>query len=401
MSAALSFRVADTASRFDASLSQDIHLDANANVAPTAGVIDSVLDALARGGNPSSVHSAGETGRQILACARDAVASLIEGALPENVVFTSGCTEANNQVVASARTLGAHLVTTVVEHPSLLRATEAYGASGGRVTLLPVDAQGLVQLADVVRVLERAEGPVFVSVQSANSETGVRQPWDQIAAIARQRPHTLLHADAAQAFGKLPLSLGPSGADVITVSGHKLHAPMGVGALIYAETEDRLRPLLLGGDQERGLRAGTEPLPLIAGFGRACLDRARDLADHVAQMAALRDALEAGLRRHLPSIRINGAGVPRSPNTSSICFPGVEAMALVAALDLEGVFASQGSACHSRRPEPSHVLTAMGLSEADAFASVRFSVSPLNTRDEIDAAVLVIAAAAQRLGVAS
>jgi len=375
-----------------------IHLDANANSPVTTTVRAAILEALDCG-NPSSVHAGGEDGRQILAAARDAVAELADGLFPEDVVFTSGCTEANNLIVASAKLANATFVTSSVEHPSIARPAAAYATDGGAVVSLPVARSGLIDLLALQGALQSAQGPVFLSIQAANSETGVLQPIETIAGLAAQHPNVLFHSDAAQCFGKSVLRVGRGqGPDVLSVSGHKVHAPMGVGALLLREGEDRLRSLLLGGDQERGLRAGTQPLPLIAGFAAACAERSRNLAGDVARMQSLRNRLETGVRAALPSVIVNGGDAPRLPNTSNLQFPGLDAMALIAQLDAEGVLASQGSACHSRRPEPSPVLMAMGLSEADAFASVRFSVSPLNTEDEIDTAVEIIVCACHRLG---
>ncbi len=379
---------------------QCIHLDANANAPPTAAVKAAVLHGLETGANPSSSHAAGDAARTMLTAARDAVAALCDGLFPEDVVFTSGCTEANNLVVASARAAGATLITTAVEHPSILRPAEAFEAEGGSVIVVPVGRTGLLDFEKLEAALHSTTGPIFLSVQAANSETGVLQPIDMIAAMAARRGDVLFHTDAAQAFGKTALRIGGGhGPDAVSVSAHKLHGPMGVGALLLREGEARVRPLLLGGDQERGLRAGTQPLPLITGFGAACAGRQRNLTADTTRMHNLRDRLETGLCAALPTVLVNGAAAPRLPNTSNLQFPGVDAMALIALLDADGVLASQGSACHSRRPEPSHVLTAMGLQEDQAFASVRFSVSPLNTEAEIDAAISLVVAASRRLGI--
>lgn len=382
----------------DCKAARTIHLDASANAPPTALVRSAVMAALEASGNPSSAHATGDQARARLTAARDAVARLCDGLFPEDVIFTSGCTEANNLVVASARAVGATLITTRVEHPSILRPAEAFAAVGGAVAFVPVTPEGLVDLDALRSAIGAAAGPIVLSIQAANSETGVLQPVAKIAALAASHSNIMFHSDAAQAFGKRRLQLGHGhGPDVFSVSGHKLHAPMGVGALLIREGEERLWPLLLGGDQERGLRAGTEAVPMIAGFGAACLARSATFAADVQRMASLRDRLEAGLRSHLPSISVNG-GAARLPNITNVRFPGVDAMALIALLDAEGVLASQGSACHSRRPEPSHVLTAMGRSEEEAFEAVRFSVSPLNTEEEIGEAVAIIVSACHRLG---
>lgn len=373
-----------------------INLDAAANAEPTRQVIDAVLAALTSGAaNPSSAHGLGDISREILAQARDAVVALLIGAFEESVTFTSGCTEANNTVFAGA---GADtIVTTVIEHPSVLRAAERAASGGATVHYLPVDRNGIVDLARLPSLLQSAQGSTLVSVQYANSETGVIQPVEQIAALVLTRPDTTFHSDAAQAFGKVAIDLSPGiGPDVITISGHKLHAPMGVGAIVSSERAPKLSPLLVGGDQESSLRAGTEPVALIAGFGAACCERFASFAQVNEQMSELRDRLEAGLLRNVPFVSV-GAFLKRLPNISSVRFARVDAMSLVAHLDGRGVAISQGSACSSRRPEPSHVLTAMGLTEEEAFETVRFSLSSLNSASEVDAAISIIAETAELL----
>ncbi|HEV2567862.1 cysteine desulfurase family protein [Sphingomonas sp.] len=371
---------------------RSVNLDANANAPITFEVERAILTALRDGANPSSDHARGAAARRILVQARDAVVSLAEGVFEDGVIFTSGCTEANNMVLNSARTMGATLITTVVEHPSVLAPAEALRSEGGCVRSLAVSPDGLIDVRDVERLVSTIDGPIIISVQTANSETGVIQPIADIAALCETRPDTLFHTDAAQAAGKLPIKLDPEcGPHAVSISGHKLHGPMGVGALLLADGEARIRPLIRGGEQESGRRAGTEPLSMIAGMGAACALRAANFQSDVERMKALRDRLEHGITKVVPNAKVNGIGAPRLPNTSSIRFSGLDGMALVAALDAEGIMVSQGSACSSMRPTPSHVLTAMGLSEADAFSTVRFSVSRLNSPEEIDAAVGIVA----------
>lgn len=375
-----------------------INLDANANAAPTAAVIAAVLDTLRMSANPSSAHAAGQTARALLETARDAVVALSDGLYPEDVVFTSGCTEANNLAIASQRRRGGVLITSTVEHPSILRPAEALLADGHDVRFLPVNEDGLVDLQTLALWLNNTASPMTVSIQTANSETGVIQPIAAIADLVASFDDVLFHSDAAQSFGKQLTVIGRGrGPDAVSISGHKLHAPMGIGALLLGDGETRLEAQLLGGDQEQGLRAGTQALPMIAGLAVACRERACDLAGHVQHMAVLRDRLEAGVLAALPRITVNGARSARLPNVTNLLFPGIDAMSLVAHLDAEGIMASQGSACSSRRPEPSHVLTAMGLSEDDAFSCVRLSVSPLNTAAEIDAAITTITKVYKRL----
>lgn len=352
-----------------------INLDAAANTIPTEDVINAVVTAMRDGAaNPASAHELGDRARAILARARDAVISLLDGALDDGVIFTSGCTEANNTVFAgiSADTI----ITSTVEHPSVLRSVERAASSGKTVLFVPVDRGGLVDLEKLGAMVGLAQGPLLVSIQFANSETGVIQPIAAIAGMLASRSQTTFHSDAAQAFGKMPIDLSPGfGPDVITVSGHKLHAPMGVGAIVAAERGVLLTPLLVGGDQESALRAGTEAVPLIAGFGAACEVRADTIDECMLRMSHLRDRLEARLRDALPDVIFLDGLAARLPNISSVRFPGVDGMSLIAQLDSRGVAASQGSACSSRRPEPSHVLMAMGVSENDAFETVRFSIS--------------------------
>ncbi|MER9304366.1 cysteine desulfurase family protein [Mesorhizobium sp. M0496] len=373
-----------------------INLDAAANTAPTEEVIEAVIAALRSGAaNPASAHELGDRSRAILARARDSVLSLITGAEEESVTFTSGCTEANNTVFAGVA--ATTVITSTVEHPSVLRAAERSSSIGATLHYLPVDRAGIVDLDRLETLVSGARGPLLVSIQYANSETGVIQPVKEIAALLATRPMTTFHSDAAQAFGKLAIDLSPGvGPDLVTVSGHKLHAPMGIGAIVAASRGVSLVPLLVGGDQEGALRAGTEAVPLIAGFGAACNKRADGLSKSVDQMKALRDRLEATLRAAISDVRL-GAAAERLPNISSVRFPGIDGMSLIAQLDSRGVAASQGSACASRRPEPSHVLIAMGLAEREAFETVRFSLSVLNTETEIDDAALIIAGSVEHL----
>ncbi|MDR6115077.1 MULTISPECIES: cysteine desulfurase family protein [unclassified Sphingomonas] len=376
-----------------------VNLDANANAAPTAAVLSAVVEAMTNGaGNPSSGHLAGDLARGIVERTRDSVVALLEGAFEDGVVFTSGCTEANNTVL---RGMVGHTAQTLfvstVEHASVLKVALRLAVEFTEVRFVRVDADGVIDLGELEVGLQGSPDRSLISIQTANSETGVIQPVAAIADLAR-RYGAIYHADAAQSFGKIRTVLGRGhGPDVITLSGHKLHAPAGTGAIVSADAEIEYAPLIVGGDQEHGRRAGTQSVPLLAGLAAACEQRGSTLDEDVAMMSMLRDRLESGIRTLLPWTVVNGVASPRLPNASNIRFVGVDGMALVANLDAEGILASQGSACSSRRPEPSHVLTAMGLSEADAFSSVRFSVSPLNTLEEIDHAVQIIVAAATRL----
>lgn len=380
---------------------QPINLDASANAPVTPGVAEAVLAALEGGcGNPSSGHQGGERARVILEWARDAIALLVDGVDEDGVVFTSGCTEANNMILAGPTGHGARtLITTSVEHPSVLRPAEAIARRGVAVRYLTVDSAGIMDLGDLRIALAEAVGPVLVSVQAANSETGVLQDLAGIAELTGRRPDALFHSDCAQAFAKARIELGRgAGPDLVTISGHKVNAPPGVGAVLIArDCETELVPLILGGDQEGGMRAGTQAVPAIAGFGAACSEWAKDRSSVCDRMAALRELLEHRISAGVPGARVNGSASGRLPNISSFTFPSLDGMALVAQLDAKGVWVSQGSACSSRRPQPSHVLIAMGMSEIDAFSTIRLSLSRLTTNDEVEEAAEIIVAECRRL----
>lgn len=373
-----------------------IDLDANATTRPLEDVVDLVTRVMRNGGaNPSSAHWLGDAARTILERARDGVASLVPGSLSEGVIFTSGGTEGNNAVLipADRDARGMTLVTTAVEHLSVLRPAQSFARSGGTVVLLPVSPDGLADPDALGRAVRSATGPVLVSIQWANSETGVVQPVAELAAQARRaRPEAFVHSDVAQAIGRVSLDLDAAGIDVVTFSGHKLHGPQGSGAIVLREPDDgRMAPLLLGGGQERGFRSGTQNVAGAAGLGLAAELRALNLGLVMRRLAAMRDAFERQVLNRVPRARVNGGAAQRVPNTSSIRFPGLEGMELAARLDARGLACSVGSACSAARPEPSHVLTAMGLSEAEAFSSVRFSFSVLNTMDEATQAAGLVA----------
>ncbi len=372
----------------DFKLSAPIYVDHNATTQPLPEVIAIVRRTMAETwANTSSAHWLGGEARAVLENARDSICELVRGAYPEGVRFTSGGTEANNTVLLGGEPASAWrcVVTSAVEHASVLRPAEALARRGGRLHLLPVSPDGLID-PDELRNLaaEAPAGPLLVSLQWANSETGVIQPiGDLVAALRSVRADAFVHCDVAQAVGRIPVDVVPSGVDAVTFSGHKIHGPHGTGALVLAVPDEyRISPLLLGGGQEHGFRSGTHNLPGIAGLGLAAALRARSLDAAAARMRSTRDEFEAQLTALVPGVVVNGAGAPRLPNTSNVRFPGNDGMEIVARLDALGVACSQGSACSSGKPQPSHVLRAMGLSEADAYSSVRFSFSILNNIDE-------------------
>ncbi|MBI0537743.1 cysteine desulfurase [Roseomonas sp. KE2513] len=380
-------------------VSAPIYLDHNSTTRPLPEVIDLVARTMAETwANASSAHWLGGEARAVLEVARDGICELVRGGYPDGVRFTSGGTEANNTVLLGGEPASAwrSVITCAVEHASVLRPAEALARRGSRLRVLPVGSEGLIDPDELRRAAAEAPpGPVLVSLQWANSETGVIQPVsDLVVALRSVRPDAFVHSDAAQAVGRMPVDLAATGVDAVAFSGHKINGPHGTGALVLADPdEDRISPLLLGGGQEHGLRSGTHNLPGIAGLGLAAAMRARTLDHAVTYMRSVRDAFEEELASTVPEAMVNGGSAPRLPNTSSVQFPGRDGMELVARLDALGVACSQGSACSSRKPEPSHVLRAMGLSEADAYSSVRFSFSTLNTTEEAQRAARVVAQA--------
>ncbi len=361
-----------------------IYLDWNATAPLRPQAYAAVLAALDAAGNPSSVHAEGRAARRLIEEAREMVAALV-GAEPRNVVFTSGGTEANTLALTPTTgrdgTEREKLLVSAIEHPSVL----AGGCfPGGAAETLPVTGSGQIDLSALERRLAPLRGRVLVSLMLANNETGVVQPVAQAARLIHEAGG-ILHVDAVQAAGRIPCDIKALGADLMTVSGHKMGAPKGVGALIRRDPRLPLPPpLIRGGGQERGARAGTENVAGIAGFGAAAAAALRELAADRAHMAALRDRLEAGLKAASPGIVIFGAGAERLPNTTLFAAPGMKAETAVIAFDLEGVAVSSGAACSSGKVQPSHVLAAMGVPPLLARAAVRVSLGPTTTESDID-----------------
>lgn len=342
-----------------------LYLDYNATAPVRPEAAAAVSDTLALVGNPSSVHRFGRAARKCVEDARDRVAALI-GAAPGGIVFTGGGTEANALALAGAGRK--RLLVSAIEHESVL----ANAASIDSETLrIPVTREGIVDLDALDRLLAGRGGETLVSLMLANNETGVVQP----VAEAARRAHAagaLLHCDAVQAAGKIAVEVGALGADLLSLSAHKLGGPQGVGA-VYVSEHIALAATLHGGGQERGRRAGTENVSGIAGFGAAAAAARRDLAAH-ARIAELRDRLEAAVLARSNRARIAGAGAPRLPNTSCIVLPGMASETQVMALDLAGIAVSAGSACSSGKVRPSHVLAAMGAAAEEASAAIRVSL---------------------------
>jgi cysteine desulfurase len=358
----------------------EIYLDNNATTRAPLGVQRAMVAAMREEfGNPSSAHRGGDRGREALARSREQVAGLL-GVDPAAVIFTSGGTEANNLVLNSVVLSASpcRLLTTSVEHSSIIKHSEVLSGRGATVQEVAVRPNGLIDLQHLADRLHTQ--PAVVSIQWVNNETGVIQPIKEIAEICRESG-AVLHTDACQAVGKLEIDLEQIPVDFLTLSAHKFHGPQGVGAVI-ARNFSGLKPLLHGGPQEGGLRAGTENVPGIVGMGEAAGIRRASFTESTDQMRNLRDFFESLVHELVSDVRVNGSSDHRICNTSNLCFPGIDGQALVARLDLEGVLCSQSSACTNSRPEPSYVLRAMGLTEDEAYSSVRFSFSVQNTRDE-------------------
>ena len=365
---------------------REVYLDNNATTRVLPEVAEAVTRAMLDGaGNPSSVHLAGGQARAKLREAREQVAMLVS-ADPAEVVFTSGASEANNLVIQSllgGPIDGYRLVTTAVEHSSVLAPARHVEQQGREVVVLPVDVDGQVSAAALAAAV--VPGRTLVSVQWANNETGVVQPVQRLAELARGLG-ALFHTDAVQAVGKVSVDLEAVPVDFLSLSGHKLHGPLGVGALVVRD-RSLLRPLAFGGDQEGSLRPGTENVPGIVGLGVALALRDQRF-DAVAQATReMRDAFERKLAQRGVVRSVNGYRAERLPNTSNIQFLDMDGEALAVRLDQAGVRCSQSSACTNHRPEPSYVLRAMGLTERQAYASVRFAFSEKNDLSDVESAV--------------
>ncbi len=353
-------------------------------------------------GNASSIHQQGQHARGAVEQARTVVARFLH-CLNSEVVFTSGGTESDNLALfgvlsPESPTGPAHLITTTIEHHAVLHAAESLAKRNVEVTFLPSTPEGLIEPAALKAAIR--PNTKLVSIMFANNETGVIQPIPELAAIAHAAG-ALFHTDAVQASGKLPLDLSAEGplkhVDLLTLSGHKIYAPKGIGAL-FVRRNVRLTPMLHGGTHERQRRAGTENVACIVGLGKAAELAATWLnTNGPVELTALRDRFEQGILSQIDETGVNGGGAPRVSNTSNLYFNHLEAEALVIALDLKGLSVSGGSACQSGAAEPSHVLTAMGLPPARARASVRFSLSRLTTEEEVDEALKIIPTAVARL----
>jgi cysteine desulfurase len=374
-----------------------IYLDYNSTTPVDSAVLAAMMPYLVESfGNANSIHSAGQRARAAVDSARQAVADLL-GAKSSEIVFTCGGTESDNLaifgMVNACDERRKHVVTTAIEHHAVLNAAQELERQGVDVTYVPVGCDGIVDPEDIREAI-RPE-TILVSVMLANNELGAIQPIDEIGRIASESG-VYLHCDAVQAAGKLAIDVQKLGVDLLSISGHKLYAAKGVGAL-YVRTGSELGPIFFGGHHERDRRPGTENVPGIVGLGKAAELAMHNLGAEAARLGALRDRFERALLRALPGVKVNGAVSDRVPNTCNLSFDAAGGEALVIALDLQGVMCSSGAACSSGAVEPSHVLTAIGLSPDQARSSLRFSLGRPTTEEEIDEAIRIIPPVVERL----
>ena len=385
-----------------------VYLDYNATTPVEPQVLDAMLPYFSADfGNAASIHSFGQKARAAVETAREQVAALI-GARPQEIVFTSGGTESDNHAIfgiafssltsftslaSSTSTSRPHIITSAIEHEAVLNACQALEKEGVHVTYLPVNRDGQMDLAELRRAL-RPE-TVLITIMHANNELGTIQPLEEIGRIAKEAD-VYFHTDAVQSAGKIPIDVNKYRVDLLSISGHKLYAPKGIGAL-YIRGGTRLRQLLYGGHHQRGFRPGTENVAGIVGLGKAAELARESLSEDALRINGLRDSLQKGLLDRVPHSRVNAGAAPRTPNTTNLVFPGVEGEALLIALDLKGLACSTGAACSSGAVEPSHVLTAIGLPPEEARASLRFSLGRHTTQPDIDFALSVVPAAVAQL----
>jgi cysteine desulfurase len=375
-------------------LMRRVYFDNNASTPVLSEVFDAMRPYFGEHfGNASSIHHHGQDTRAAVERARESLATLV-GCRPSEIVFTSGGTEGDNLAIFGLARSGDHVISSTIEHHAVLNACKHLEEMGCEVTYIPVDGSGQVDPDDVRRVLRA--NTRLITIMMANNETGVLQPVEEIGKIAAEAD-VYFHTDGVQAAGKVPLDVNRIGCDLLSISGHKMHAPQGVGAL-YVRKGTLLQPMLYGGRHERSRRAGTENVPGIVALGKAA-----ELAQETFQrgddktMAASRDRIQQTILENVEATGLNGEGAARVPNTTNIYFEYIEGEALVIALDLKGLAVSTGAACSSGAIEPSHVLTAMGLRPDRARASIRFSLGKQNTPEEVDFALDLVPQTVSRL----
>jgi len=376
---------------------QEIYLDNNATTPMDSLVLEAMKPYYEEFfGNTSSIHSVGQKVRSATEDARSQVAKLI-GAKTTEIVFTGSGTESDNTALLGIarrhRSKGDHIITTTIEHSAVLQSTEQLAKEGFRVSYIPVDSQGIVQLNNIAEAIE--DSTILISIMHSNNEIGVIQPIQEIATLARQ--HQIpSHTDAVQTVGKMVVDVEQLGIDLLSLSSHKIHGPKGVGAL-YIRKGIQLDPLLLGGSHERSRRAGTLNVPGIVGLGKACEIAQQSLEDFDTRVRKLRDHLEKTILQEIPKTVVNGSRNQRAPHLTNISFPNVEGEALLIALDMQGIAVSTGSACSSGTVEPSHVLQALGYRPARCDSAIRFSLSRMNNKKDIDCVLQILPTTIERM----
>jgi cysteine desulfurase len=378
-------------------LKKQLYLDCNATTPTAPEVFNAMLPFLEEHfGNPSSIHSFGRETRWAIDEARERVAGCI-GADPSEIIFTGGGSESNNLAIKGAAFARAgmkgHIITSAIEHSSVLCVCKYLEKIGCDVTYLPVDHDGMIDASDVEKAVR--EDTFLITVQWANNEVGTIEPVARIGAAARERS-ILFHTDAVQAVGKIPVDVGAVPVDLLTFSAHKFYGPKGVGGL-YAKHPQKLIPLIHGGRQERGMRSGTENVAGIVGMGAAAVLAAERSSGERERLSGIRDLLCAEIQQAIPGVQLNGHRTERLPNTANLSFPGIDGESLLINLDLEGIKVSTGAACASGSIEPSHVLAAMGVAEEYIQGSLRFSLGAETTAEDVTAAARAVAAVVKRL----
>lgn len=371
-----------------------IYLDNNASTPVDPEVSDAIFSCLKRDfGNPSSSHLQGRRAREVIETSRKCISDLLECSQKE-IFFTSGGTESNNIALLGTGMLhqSGHIITSLIEHPSVFNAVKHLESRGFEVTCIDTDSSGVVILDEIRKAIRG--NTILISIMHSNNETGVIQPVEDIGALAKQNSIPF-HVDAAQSIGKAYFTLNNSSIDLLTLVPHKFYGPKGIGAL-YVKSGLKLTPLMFGAGHEMGLRPGTENVPGIAGFAKACQITMRDLKLRVSHTSHLREILFKKLLYGIPDIRLNGHRTKRLPNTLNVCIPGISSDDLVNKIQ-DQVAISSGSACHSGKQIPSRVLISMGLSDQEALSSIRLSVGKDNTEDEIQKAAEIIVSAVDDL----
>ncbi len=370
-------------------ISTDYYFDNNATTRLTTTVKNSMIKLLSTPyGNPSSPHSFAEHSRCVIESARDEVSKFLH-CESNSIIFNSGASEGNSTVLQSLLSYSGKkvLITTATEHASVSQNAEYLASQGVKTVIIPVDSNGIIDTKKYENALKET-GAKLVSFGLVNGETGVLQDIERLAIIAKEQG-SWFHTDASQAVGRIKIDLSTAKIDLLTFTGHKLHAPQGVGVM-FARNKDFVRPLLYGGEQELNLRAGTENILHIYALETALSERKENWLELTKKLSVLRNQFETEVLNKIPDVIVNGADVERVPNTSNIMFQGVDGQALLAQLDQKGIYCSQTSACTSMIPESSKTLRAMGLSVDDAYSSLRFSFAVDNTKDEVSEAVSIL-----------